>query len=101
MEINFLAVFAAAASTLVVGFIWYNPNVFGGIWMRETGMTEERARQANMFKMLAATFVYALLISLLLMPLMPLSWQTMALPTALLNTVRFMAAWWDCSWPCQ
>lgn len=69
MEINFLAVFAAAFSTLVVGFIWYNPKVFGGIWMRETGMTEERAREANMFKMLAATFVYALLIGLLLMPM--------------------------------
>jgi hypothetical protein len=69
MEINFLALLAAAASSLVVGFIWYNPKVFGNIWMRETGMTEEKAREANMFKMLAATFVYALLVSMILHPI--------------------------------
>jgi len=28
MEINLLALLAAAFSTLVVGFIWYNPKVF-------------------------------------------------------------------------
>lgn len=66
MEINFYALLAAAASSLAIGFIWYNPKVFGGIWMRETGMTEEKAREANMAIMLGATFVYAFLIAFIL-----------------------------------
>lgn len=35
MKINFLALLLAAASTLAVGFVWYNPKVFGTIWMKE------------------------------------------------------------------
>ena len=46
MEINFLAVLVAALSSFVVGFVWYNPKVFGTIWMNEIGMTEEKAKQA-------------------------------------------------------
>ena len=50
MEINFLAVLVAALSSFVVGFVWYNPKVFGTIWMNEIGMTEEKAKQGNMAK---------------------------------------------------
>ena len=50
MEINFLAVLVAALSSFVVGFVWYNPKVFGTIWMNEVGMTEEKAKQGNMAK---------------------------------------------------
>ena len=42
MEINFFAVLAAALSSFVVGFIWYNPKVFGTIWMTEIGMTDKQ-----------------------------------------------------------
>jgi hypothetical protein len=40
MEINFLSLILAALSTLVVGFVWYHPKVFGTIWMKESGMTQ-------------------------------------------------------------
>jgi hypothetical protein len=66
MNINFLALLLAALSSLVVGFIWYNPRVFGTIWMKEIGMKEEDMKGGNMFKMLAGTFVYAFLISFIL-----------------------------------
>lgn len=66
MEINFLAILVAALSTLVIGFVWYNPKVFGTIWMRETGMTEEKAKGANMAIVFTMAIVYALLIALLL-----------------------------------
>ena len=39
MEINFITFLAAAVVTLVIGFIWYNPKVFGTIWMRENNFT--------------------------------------------------------------
>lgn len=66
MEINFLALLLAALSTLVVGFIWYNPKVFGGIWMRETGMTDEKAKGANMIMIFGMAVVYAFFISFVL-----------------------------------
>lgn len=66
MNINFLALLLAALSTLVVGFIWYNPKVFGTIWMRESGMTEEKMKGSNMIAIFGMSFVYAFLISFLM-----------------------------------
>lgn len=63
MEINFLALLVAAFSTLVVGFIWYNPKVFGTIWMKESGMTEEKMKGANMAFIFGMSLFYAFLIS--------------------------------------
>lgn len=66
MEINFLSLIMAAASTLVVGFIWYNPKVFGNIWMRESGTTEEKIQGSNMFVIFGLSILYALFISFVL-----------------------------------
>ncbi|RAR71573.1 DUF1761 domain-containing protein [Flavobacterium aciduliphilum] len=66
MEFNFLAVFVAALSSFVVGFIWYNPKVFGTIWMKESGMTEEKAKSGNMIKIFGLTFVYSLMLAFIM-----------------------------------
>ena len=66
MEINFLALFVAALSTLVVGFVWYNPKVFGTIWMKESGVTAEKMKGSNMHFLFGTSFFYAVLISLIL-----------------------------------
>jgi hypothetical protein len=66
MEINFLALLVASISTLMVGFIWYNPKVFGTIWMKESGMTEEKMKGANMALIFGLSFFYAFLISFIL-----------------------------------
>ena len=66
MNINFLALLLASLSTLVVGFIWYNPKVFGNIWMKEAGLKEEDMKGANMIKIFGLSIVYAFLISFLL-----------------------------------
>ncbi|HLA54662.1 MAG TPA: DUF1761 domain-containing protein [Flavobacterium sp.] len=63
MEVNFLAILVAALSTLVVGFIWYNPKVFGGIWMRETGITPESGKGMNMALVFGMSVFYAFLIA--------------------------------------
>jgi hypothetical protein len=57
------AVLVASLVTLVMGFIWYNPKVFGTIWMKETGMTEEKAKQGNMAKIFGLTILYSLMFS--------------------------------------
>ena len=66
MEINFLALFVAALSTLVVGFVWYNPKVFGTIWMKESGITEEKMKGGNMLLTFGVSLLYAFFISLIL-----------------------------------
>ncbi|RKS00594.1 DUF1761 domain-containing protein [Flavobacterium sp. 102] len=66
MPFNFYAVFVSALVTLVVGFVWYNPKVFGTIWMNETGMTEEKAKQSNMLKVFGLTIFYSLMLAFLM-----------------------------------
>ena len=66
MNVNFLALLIAAISSLVVGFIWYNPKVFGKIWMKESGMTEEKMKGSNMIMIFGLSIVYAFFISFIL-----------------------------------
>ena len=62
MPLNFYSILAATFVSLIVGFVWYNPKVFGTIWMNETGMTHEKARQSNMLKVFGLTIFYSFLI---------------------------------------
>lgn len=66
MPFNFYAVLVSALVTLVVGFVWYSPKVFGTIWMNETGMTEEKAKQSNMLKVFGLTIFYSLMLSFIM-----------------------------------
>lgn len=57
------------ASTLVpmvIGFMWYNEKTFGKIWMQETGMTREKAQNANMIKTFGLTILFSLMVSTML-----------------------------------
>ena len=69
MDINWLALVAACIVPLVVGFIWYNPKVFGAAWMKETGMTEEKARQMNPAKTYGLAVIMAFLIAFFIWPM--------------------------------
>jgi hypothetical protein len=53
----------SAFSSLLVGFIWYNPKVFGTIWMKESGVSEEKPNTATIVKTMLAAYIYAFLIS--------------------------------------
>ena len=63
MEINFLAILAAAVSALVVGFIWYSPKVFGNAWMKAADMTEEQVKGGNMAKIFGLALLFAILLA--------------------------------------
>ena len=39
-EINYFAVIAATLSSMLVGFVFYHPKVFGSAWMRAVGHDE-------------------------------------------------------------
>lgn len=66
MPFNFLAVLVASLVTLLVGFVWYSPKVFGTIWMQETGMTEEKAKEANMLKIFGLTIFFSFMIAFIM-----------------------------------
>ena len=63
MEFNFLAILVAALSSFVVGFVWYNPKVFGTIWMKEAGLNQEQLDKGNTLKIFGLTFVYSLMVA--------------------------------------
>ena len=46
---------------MVLGGLWYSPVLFAKRWMRESGVTEEKARSANMGKTMGTAFVLALI----------------------------------------
>jgi hypothetical protein len=56
---NILVLIGAALIPMVVGFIWYNPKVFGTAWMNASGMTPEKAKGANMAVIFLLTFVFS------------------------------------------
>lgn len=65
MEINFLALFVAALSTLVVGSVWYGP-LFGKVWMKENGFSEEELKQGSMVKIFGLTFVFSIFLAMIM-----------------------------------
>ncbi len=42
---NYLAILAATVSAFMLGGLWYAPPVFGRVWMRECGFTEESLKR--------------------------------------------------------
>lgn len=60
---NWIVILASGLVTLPIGFIWYNPKVFGTIWMRESGMTEEKAKGANMAKVFGLAIVFSIMLA--------------------------------------
>ena len=69
IDINWAAIGAGTVASMVLGMIWYNPKVFGTAWMRESGMTEEKMKGANMVKIFGLSLVFAAMLSVLLMQL--------------------------------
>jgi hypothetical protein len=68
---NFTAVLVAALIPLVIGFIWYNPAVFGKVWMRAIGVDPESIRdeKPNMIAIFGLSLLFALMLALSLNPM--------------------------------
>lgn len=57
MEANILAIVAAAASSFLLGGLWYSPVLFGNAWNRENGGLPRPGHPARVF---GAAFVFSL-----------------------------------------
>jgi len=56
----------SAFSSLLIGFIWYDPKVFGNIWIRESGVSKQKIKNGNITLTVLLSFIYALFISFIL-----------------------------------
>lgn len=104
LSTNWLAILVGAVSVFVIGFLWYNPKVFGTAWMKGIGMTAEDAGKGNMAKIFGVSFVMALLVSYY-MARYPhegamhgavhgiLYWLFMALPVLVTNSLYEQRSW--------
>ncbi|MFN0105054.1 MAG: DUF1761 domain-containing protein [Bryobacteraceae bacterium] len=62
-KLNYLAIFAAAASTFLVGGLWYSPVLFGKAWQRETGLTDDELKRRHPAKIFGPAFALAMLMA--------------------------------------
>ena len=62
MEINWLAVFAAAASSFVLGGLWYSA-LFARQWQTAAGLSDAAVKSGNMGLIFGGSFVLALIAS--------------------------------------
>ncbi len=63
MGMNFMALIVAALVPLGLGFVWYNPKVFGKAWMASAGMTDEKVKGGNMALIFGLSFLFALILA--------------------------------------
>ena len=68
LPINPVAIPIAAVAALFIGALWYNPKIgFGNVWMRESGMTEEKMKSGKMGTIFGLSLVFSALLAVLLM----------------------------------
>ena len=79
LDVNFLAVLAAAASAFLLGGLWYSNGLFGLVWNREAGMpVEKRPHKPRVFATgFILSFVAAWLFAMLLPDALPLGQATL------------------------
>ena len=64
-SINWLSIFVAALSSFVVGGLWYGP-IFGKVWMRSFGFTEEDLKKRNVPLTFGLSLLLAFIAALIL-----------------------------------
>lgn len=47
IEVSFWAILAAGIASVLIGWVWYHPSVFGTAWMRMSNITPEMAERGR------------------------------------------------------
>lgn len=63
ISINFWAVLVSAISTFLIGGLWYSPILFGKVWMKENGFTEEDVKNHSAARKFGVSFLMALIMA--------------------------------------
>lgn len=64
-DVNWLGVLAAAVAGFLIGGLWYGP-LFGKAWQAESGLSDERIKNANMPLIFGTTFLLNLFAAFIL-----------------------------------
>jgi len=68
IEVNILAVIAAAIISVVTGIFWYSPALFGKVWTQSIGKPIEELKKSNKIKIyilnIAATLLMAYVLAI-------------------------------------
>jgi len=62
-NLNWAAIIVAAVSAFALGALWYSPLLFSKRWMKESGVSQEDAENANMVKTFGLAFMLSLVAS--------------------------------------
>ncbi len=82
VTVNLTAVLVAAVSSMVAGFLWYSPILFGKPWMKLVGMTDKimKDAKAGMGKTYGLSFLGGLVMAYVLAHIVSYTnsttWQT-------------------------
>lgn len=64
VEVNFLSVFLATVVSVIVGFIWYMPSVFGDAWIKMAKIDPKKGNMAWSFgAVLVSSFIMAFVLA--------------------------------------
>ena len=66
MPTNFYMFFVAGLIPLIVGFIWYNPKVFGNAWMKVNNFTPEFAGGGNKAVIFGVSYLFSVMLAFIL-----------------------------------
>jgi Protein of unknown function (DUF1761) len=69
LEINSWVAPLAALIPMIIGFVWYNPKVFGIAWMNAADLTEEKLKNTSMGVVLFVCFIFSCMLALTIMQL--------------------------------
>jgi hypothetical protein len=64
MEINYLAVIAAAGSTFLIGGLWYSPLLFQGAWLAANGPSAAGGEKGGEARIFLGAFILSLIMAL-------------------------------------
>ena len=65
VSINYLAVLVSAIVSMVIGALWYSPILFGKLWMRLSGMSENKLKEVKA-KGMTKSYVIAFIVTLVM-----------------------------------
>lgn len=63
IDINYVAVIVAAIASMLVGFVWYSPLLFGNQWMKLRDFTKESMKDAE--KSMTSSYMISFTVSLI------------------------------------
>ena len=63
MEGNSYIYFIAALIPMIIGFIWYNPKVFGNAWMKAAKVTQGDIEGGNMPLIFGLSYLFSLMLA--------------------------------------